>query len=71
MHSRQQIPIISAGVLQGPVPIPPVASNAIDEAFAATRETIAQLEAERDARELVEPMTDITWSPAQHCRRAA
>ncbi len=60
--------IIAAGVLNPPVTIPPP-RDAIGEAFDATRETIAQLEAERDARELVHIGSD--WSPSHHAARSA
>lgn len=47
----------------------PASPRTFDEMFATARETIARLEAERDAR--TEPMTTIDWSPAQHVRRAS
>ena len=56
--------VIAAGVLQPPIPL----RDIIAEVFAVTRTNVDQLEAERDARELVG--LDRTWSPAQHVRAA-
>jgi hypothetical protein len=49
MKKRQAIPLVRS-------------TTAIDDAFAAARETVARLEAQR-----IEA-TDPAWSPAQHAR---
>lgn len=72
---RQAIPIVrAAGVIQPPVKLAdiatgPAAPRTFDEMFAAARETISKLEAERDARELVS--IGGAWSPSHHVRRAS
>ena len=59
---------VAAGVIQPPVKT----RDAITEVFDATRTTIAQLVADRDARDARELVgLDLDWSPAQVCRRAA
>jgi hypothetical protein len=70
-QKRQAIAIVrdlkaDGGVVQPPVPSVPREDDAITSAFNAARATVAELEAKR-----IEPMTDITWSPAQHVRRAS
>lgn len=58
--SRHMFAQSDGGVVQPPT------RSAIDEAFAATHDTIAQLESERD---LVNVGGE--WSPTQMCRRSA
>ena len=72
---RQAIPIVrAAGVVQPPVKLAdvatgPAAPRTFDEMFAAARASVARLEAERDARELVS--VGGAWSPSHHVRRAS
>ncbi len=62
-NQRQSIPVVrAAGVIQPPV-------KTLDDIFTATRATVAQLEAERDARELVAVCP--SWSPAQMAMTSA
>jgi len=65
MNKRQPIPVIAAGVIQPPIP----QGDAISDAFAAARATVARLETDRDARELVAVGGE--WSPAHHARTAS